>query len=138
MLQCIIKEFERLQPKHRMADSEPTVCVLPPAEVEALLTELQVLLSTLLTLLPLVVPTESSYGALIGFMPNLELVDNIGKVGTINTALEHMFGHRKNQLKIAKRGKSIESIMTVLERYLKKFPSDIILQEWLIDFVSNA
>lgn len=115
-----------------------TVRVLPPSEVEAHLTELQALLSNLPSTLPIVAVSESRYGALVGFTPDLELVGDIGEVGAVNTALERIFGHRMDGLKIVERGKSIESVVSLLGQYLKKYPGDIILQKWLLDFISSA
>jgi hypothetical protein len=120
-----------------MADTD-LVRTLPPAEVDALLIELQALLSTLPSTLPLVAVNESRYAALVGFTPDPELVEDRGEVGAVNTELERIFGHRQDGLKIVERGKSIESIVPVLELYLKKNPGDIILQKWLLDFVSSA
>ncbi|KAG9074268.1 hypothetical protein FRC06_010805, partial [Ceratobasidium sp. 370] len=114
------------------------VRVLPPAEVEALLLELQALLSTLPNALPIMDVDRSIYGLLLGFTPDPELVEDRGEVGAVNTALERIFGHRKDGLKILERGKSIEAVVHVLERYLKQYPGDIILQKWLVDLVSSA
>ncbi|KAB5587844.1 hypothetical protein CTheo_8714 [Ceratobasidium theobromae] len=124
--------------KPRMIDTDGIVRVLPPSEVKLLLTELEALLAALPSSLPVVVASESRYSALIGFTPDLELVEDIGEVGAVNTALERMFGHRKDGLKIFECGKSIESIVSVLEKYLKRYPGDIILQKWLIDLVTSA
>lgn len=102
----VVKELGCLQPtcafnhKHRTTDVETIVRVLPPFEVEALPTELWTLLSALPPVLPIVQPSESGYGSLIGFMPNAALVDDTGGVGAVNTALEHMFEHRKNESNI--------------------------------------
>ncbi|QRV96437.1 hypothetical protein RhiJN_24455 [Ceratobasidium sp. AG-Ba] len=120
-----------------MADAEP-VRVLPASEVEALLTELAALISTLPESLPVVEPVQSKYGRFLGFVPDPELVEERGVVGAVNTALEHAFGDRRDGLKIIKRGKGIDSIVPLLEKFLKRYPGDIILQKWLLDFVSAA
>jgi hypothetical protein len=122
-----------------MTANEGPVRVLPPSEVDALLCELQALITNLPPSLPLVVDiSESRYGALVGFSPDPELVEDIGEVGAVNTALERMFGHRMDGLKILERGTIIEAIVPLLEGYLKRFQGDIILQKWLADFVSGA
>ncbi|QRV81467.1 hypothetical protein RhiJN_09482 [Ceratobasidium sp. AG-Ba] len=125
------------QPNRRMADAEP-VRVLPTSEVEALLTELAALFSTLPESLPVVEPAQSKYGRFLGFVPDPELVEERGVVGAVNTALERAFRDRRDGLKIIERGKGIESIVPLLEKFLKRYPGDIILQKWLIDFVSAA
>ncbi|KAG8685283.1 hypothetical protein FRC08_013211, partial [Ceratobasidium sp. 394] len=120
-----------------MAGSE-TVRILAATEIEALLAELQALLSTLPPSLPDVPACESKYGALLGFIPDPELVEDVGEVGAVNTALERMFGHRQDGLKILERGEPIRAIVPVLEKFLKQHSGDIILQKWLTDFVAAA
>ncbi|KAG9087454.1 hypothetical protein FRC06_002533 [Ceratobasidium sp. 370] len=120
-----------------MADAQP-VRVLPAAKVEALLTKLVALCSTLPDLLPVVELSQSKYGCFVGFVPDPELVEARGQVGAMNTALEHAFGHCQDGLQIVERGKGIESIVPLLEKFLKRHPGDIILQKWLLDFVSVA
>ncbi|KAG9098215.1 hypothetical protein FS749_004338 [Ceratobasidium sp. UAMH 11750] len=115
-----------------------TVRVLPLAEVEALLLELRALLSTLPNVLPILDVDKSIYRSLLGFSPDPELVEDRGEVGAVNIALERIFGHRKDGLKILERRKSIEAVVHVLENYLKPYPGDIILQKWLVDLVSSA
>ncbi|KAG9121299.1 hypothetical protein FRC07_002784 [Ceratobasidium sp. 392] len=109
------------------------VRVSSPGEVDAQLHELQALLSTLPNTLPIRDVDQSIYGSLVGFVPDPELVEDLGESSAVNAALERIFGHRKDVLKILERGKSIESVVHVLELYLKQFSDNVILQKWLID-----
>lgn len=112
-----------------------TVWMLPPFEDKSLLAELKALLAALPLTLPLVDITESRYGSLVGFAPDPDLVEDYGEAGTVNAALECIFGHRKDGLKISECGPAIEAIVPVLDQYLHKYIGDIILQKWLLDLV---
>lgn len=114
------------------------VQVLPPFEIKSLLAELKALLAALPSTLPLKEITESRYRSLVGFVPDLELVEDLGEASAVNAALERIFGHRKDGLKISERGPAIESIVPVLDQYLNKYAGDIIIQKWLLDLVHTA
>ncbi|KAG9121845.1 hypothetical protein FRC07_002029 [Ceratobasidium sp. 392] len=118
-----------------MADTGP-VCVLSSTEVEALLTELAALVSTLPNSLPSPSIYESKYGLLVRFVLDLDLVEDLGEANTVNAALEHAFGSCQNRLKILEWGNAIELVVTLLEQFLKRYPGNRILQKWLLDFVS--
>ncbi|QRV74610.1 hypothetical protein RhiJN_02625 [Ceratobasidium sp. AG-Ba] len=103
------------QPNRRMADAEP-VRVLPTSEVEALLTELAALFSTLPESLPVVEPAQSKYGRFLGFVPDPELLEERGVVGAVNTALERALRDRRDGLKIIER---IQKYLVYVLRFLQ-------------------
>ncbi|QRV85643.1 hypothetical protein RhiJN_27692 [Ceratobasidium sp. AG-Ba] len=104
-----------------MADAEP-VRVLPTSEVKALLTELAALFSTLPESLPVVEPAQSKYGRFLGFVPDLELLEERGVVGAVNTALERALRDRRDALKIIER---IQKYLFIFTKLFSAMPNSM-------------
>jgi len=89
-------------------------------------------------------PDASHYASLIGFQPNIELVEMTGsKAGALNVHLEHVFGYAARStgngiLPIVERGPQICAIHDILSDYCNEFQDDNILKKWAIDITKGA
>ncbi|CUA77877.1 hypothetical protein RSOLAG22IIIB_12879 [Rhizoctonia solani] len=113
---------------------------LPWDHVLVILGELNNLLQTIPPgSLPYSSPEDSVYSKLISFHPlPSDWLDDIGEVGTVNRQLEVIFGTRAFGFQLKERGPVLSTIIPILEFYLKKYPTDIIVQKWLLDLYHAA
>ncbi|KAG8713031.1 hypothetical protein FRC09_019203 [Ceratobasidium sp. 395] len=113
--------------------------VLSQVQVFNLLMQLEKLLRTLPSSLPLPTNNKSCYQKLLSFNPlPSDWHDDIGVVGTVNRQLEIVFGTRAFGFKLKERGAMLESVVPILRDYLFAHPGDIILQKWLHNLVQAA
>lgn len=135
------------QPHYTMSTSssgppvDPAVSetVLSKTEILNLLLKLDHLLQNLPESLPLPQKDNSCYGKLLSFHPlPSDWLECIGPVGTVNRQLEVVFGTRAFGFKLKERGPILARVVPILRQYLFEFPTDIILQKWLLDLVRAA
>ncbi|KAG8689027.1 hypothetical protein FRC09_012614 [Ceratobasidium sp. 395] len=120
--------------------SELSTDVLSQVQVFNLLMQLDKLLRTLPSSLPLPASNDQShYAKLLSFHPlSSSWLEDIGIVGTVNRQLEIVFGTRAFGFTLKERGSALESVVPILRQYLFAHPGDIILQKWLRDLVQAA
>ena len=65
--------------------------------------------------------------------------EDIGVEGAVNRQLEIQLGHRNNgPVQLKERGPSIVAVISVLNRYLTKLPTSVILKKWVDDLICSA
>ena len=104
--------------------------------------EARLYLSSLPDTLPATGP-ESSANALFSFSLNPEWVEDVGEEGAVNQALEAAlfnFLPRNDAgiFKITARGSAITALADVLETWIQKYPTSVILQKWLQNTLDSA
>ena len=99
-------------------------------------------LSSLPDTLPATGP-ESSANVLLSFSLNPEWVEDIGEEGAVNQALEAVlfnFLPRNDAgiFKIAMQGPAIIALANILETWIQRYPTSMILQKWLQNTLDSA
>jgi hypothetical protein len=95
-----------------------------------------------LSLLPKSLPLPSADGGIYQFQHfNLDndWVADIGEEGAVNRELEVRLGSRqKGLIQLKERGTGICGLANVLEEYLRKYPTSVILEKWLSDVMNSV
>lgn len=102
------------------------------------LAQLRLYLQNLPENLPLPASGQSIYG-FEDFAPDAEWLEDIGEEGAVNRQLEILLGSRaKGPIRLKERGPSICAVTDVLDKYIARHPTSVILQKWVSDLTDSA
>ena len=95
-------------------------------------------LSHLPSILAVKSPSESRYN-FNNFEPDADWIEDIGIVGAVNRQLEIQLGTRADgPIEFTERGPPVEALVSVLSRYTRDFPNNVLLEKWADDALAGA
>lgn len=84
-------------------------------------------------------PSSESHYNFENFEPDVDWIEDLGLVGAVNRQLKIRLGTRANDpIEFMERGPSVEALVSVLNRYTKDFPNDLLLGKWVDDALEGA
>jgi hypothetical protein len=69
----------------------------------------------------------------------MRMSPTLGIAGAVNRQLEIRLGTRANgPIEFTERGPPVEALVSVLDRYIKDFPNNLLLEKWVDDALAGA
>jgi hypothetical protein len=113
-------------------------------DFDVILSRLGVLLTRLPFQLPNPSPSHSQYSSFVNFSLDPDYLEKTGdEVATLGEQLEQVFGWRARTtgdgiIDIEERGEAICALQPLLLGFYKRFPSNSVLQKWIVDILAGV
>lgn len=91
--------------------------------------------------LPIIINSSESRSRydFTNFAPDPEWIEDAGLNGAVNRELEVRLGTRANgPIHFIERGPAVKALVSVLEKYTRAFPNNLLLQTWVDDALKGA